>query len=216
MNRIKRLVALITLGATLAFPVGVAAESDPAETTESLTVANTVSMTAQASTTYVLGDYDGTDGPDFAARAVLTVLSSNNPSGVNVTAQVDDYETAGSILVPTAKRQTLLDNIDCRTGDGAAAPHDDSDPPGTGGVNSGGYICPSAPAPVTRSGAALVKSFTFNASAFASEASVVTVANASGPLANADLGSTFIVDADEFPVGGLYTSAIHWVTSTNP
>ena len=192
---------LLTAALAAAIPAAALADSSSSDTTESLTVASTVSMTAQASATYALGDESGDNGPDFAAHIVLTVLSSNNPSGITVSAKVDPFVTGGGINVATSRRITLLDQIDCSASNQSIPP----------------YVCPASPVPVAASGAALTKAFTLApVGTFATSSTAVTVATATGPLANADLGTTFIVDADDFPVGGTYTSAVHWTTTTNP
>jgi hypothetical protein len=198
---IRKAIAAFLLIASLVFPTGVFAATSSSSTAESLSIASTVSMTAQASATYVLGDEDGANGPDWTGTMVLTVLSSNNPSGVTTSATVDPFATAGGINVATTQRLTLLQELDC------ASPNQ----------VIGVFTCPAAPAPVAASGSPLVKAGAqLPLGTFVDDLTSIDIAASTGPLANADLGIQFIIDADAFPVGGTYTSGAHWTTTTNP
>lgn len=107
MSKFRRIAAAFLLVATLAAPSGVFASSSESSTSESLSVASTVSMTAPATATFVYspsGDIaPGGGQADFTYEATVTVIGSNNPTGVTLTAKVDPWTQAG-ITIPTTKR----------------------------------------------------------------------------------------------------------------
>jgi hypothetical protein len=108
----NRLALALAVALTLAFPAGVFAASSNSDTAESLTVDSTISMTAPATATYVAFSAANSPiiGSSYSYDATITVISSNNPSGLTVTATVEPWTTAGGINVPTTKRWTGLTN----------------------------------------------------------------------------------------------------------
>jgi hypothetical protein len=181
VTHIRKAIAGLLLVIALVFPTGAFAASSTSSTAESLSVASTVSMTAPATATYAAND---DIGPNYFYGLNVTVIGSNNPTGVTTSATVDPWVGPGGITIPTTKRLTIINAIDS-------------------GV-------PASGAPLTP----VVG--TLPVGSFANAGDSHALAASTGPLANADFHTEFYVARSEFSVGGDYTSAVHWSTSTNP
>lgn len=116
-NGVRKVAILLALALSLALPGSAFAATTSGTTNESLTVNATISATFPAATSYVTGDFGG---PNLYVTplAYVTIVGSNNPSGVTITAQAAVWSGPGSITVPTNKRQTALSN-DASTGSGS-------------------------------------------------------------------------------------------------
>jgi hypothetical protein len=182
MNRFRKGLALLILAVALVAPTSAFAATDTGDTSESLTVASTVSMTVPATATFTTGGGDLVGDPsiDYSYDGSITIVSSNNPTGLDVTVKVDAWAGPGSITVPTTQRVASFGN----------------DPAG--------------------SGALLDASGPHAAGSFASSSTVITVASATGALAGRKANVSYVVDGDQFFVGGLYTSAAHYTVTTRP
>lgn len=117
-HNFKRSLSLLLLTVALALPTSTFAASSSSDTSESLTVGATVSLTAPATASFVV-DPSTFGPPAYTYDAFVTVISSNNPTGLKVTATVDPLVTAGSINVATSQRHLILTE-DSSTGSGAA------------------------------------------------------------------------------------------------
>ncbi len=181
----RKHIALLTLAAVLAFPAATFAANSTSDTSESLSVASTISMIAPASATFT-ADPNTFGVASYTYDATITVISSNNPSGLTVTAKVDTISTGGGVNVATNKRHLQLTD--------------------TAGQSGGG----------PGSGATLDKVAASQGTPFATSNTSVTLATATGPLAGRQFTATYWVAQSEFLIGGTYTSAVHYTATTNP
>lgn len=103
MNRIRKAIVGLLLAASLALPTGAFAASTAGNTTETFTVAATISMTVPATSAWTLqGAVYGSTAP-----VVLSNIGTNGGTGLTITVTVDAFSGAGS--VPTTARHMYFD-----------------------------------------------------------------------------------------------------------
>ena len=100
----RKVAVLLSLALTLAVPASALAATE-GTTPEQVTINTTVSMVIPSLQTYV---FESGTGQYATADATITVVSSNAPNGVTITADVAPYtRTVGSVIVPTTVRGSL-------------------------------------------------------------------------------------------------------------
>lgn len=110
----RRTIVLLALALSLALPASTFAASQSGDTPETLTVASTISATFPAAQTYHITDSNSTEFTNPAGSlyetgdAFVTIIGSNNPTGVSISVSVDPWVGAGSITVPTSQRLTSV------------------------------------------------------------------------------------------------------------
>jgi hypothetical protein len=102
----RRFAALLALALCIALPGSAFAATSKGDTLETLTVASTISMTVDASVTY-----SALQGNEYDANSTVTIVGSNNPTGLTITAKADPFVTGGGIVIPTTQRDFYCSNI---------------------------------------------------------------------------------------------------------
>lgn len=108
----RKIIALLTLAATLALPAGTFAATQTGNTTESgiLGPTATISLTIPATATYANA------APNWATVETLSNITTNNVTGLTITATVDVYTASSGPSAPTTVRHTYCDNPTGGTG----------------------------------------------------------------------------------------------------
>lgn len=104
MNMLRKGFVALALIASLALPSGVFAASSGVTTESGISGPSvTISLVVPATATYSLNP------PDWTADEALTLINTNNPTGLTVSATVDPY-VSGPTTVPTTTRRTVNSN----------------------------------------------------------------------------------------------------------
>jgi hypothetical protein len=132
----RKVAILLALAVSLALPASAFAASTSGTTTENLTVNSTISATFPAATTYGPDGSSGVfpTGVNYeTAEGLVTIIGSNNATGVTITAKADVYDGPGAIEVSQTERMGNVSGYSS-TGSGASL-----DPVSGGSLPTGSF-----------------------------------------------------------------------------